>query len=184
MTSQSSTKCAIWLRVSTTDQDTTNQKLQLWEWAQRRGFEVTCEYVLDGASAWTGKHRPELDKALNDARLGKFQVLLVWALDRLSREGVEETLSIMRRFKERGCTVSSLQEPWTDQAYGPAGELLMSIMSWVAQQESVRRSERIKAGLERRRLEGKPVGRQVGAVDRKPRRKAGYFARAERERVA
>jgi len=175
---------AIWARVSTTDQTTENQLQQLREWASRRGLEIVNEYVLDGESAWTGKHKPHLDAALNDARLGKFTVLLVWALDRLSREGVESTLATMRQFRERGVQVLSLQEPWTEQAAGPAGELLTSIMSWVAQQESVRRSERIRAGLARRRSEGKPVGRQHGAVDKKPRRRAGYIARWERDRAA
>jgi putative DNA-invertase from lambdoid prophage Rac len=174
------TIAAIWARVSTREQENENQLAALREWASRRDFEIECEYVSE-ESAWNGKHRAQLTGALQDARLGRYEVLLVWALDRLSREGVEATLATLRQFRERGVRVLSLQEPWTD---GPAEmqELLTSVLAWVASQESRRRSERVKAGLERRRRQGKPVGRQPGAQDKKPRKRSGYVKRWERER--
>ena len=61
-------------------------------------------------------------------------------------------------------------------------ELLASIYSWIAVEESRRRSERTKAGLDRRRRQGLPVGRQPGSTDKKPRRRSGYVARWENER--
>jgi DNA invertase Pin-like site-specific DNA recombinase len=61
-------------------------------------------------------------------------------------------------------------------------DVLVAFAGWMAQQESGRRSERIRAGLARRRSEGKSVGRQPGAADRKPRKRSGYVARWERER--
>jgi DNA invertase Pin-like site-specific DNA recombinase len=79
-----SSRCAIWARVSTDDQDTRNQLAELRAWAGRRGLDIAAEYVLDGASAWTGQHRDQLAKALADARTGRYDVLLVWALDRLA----------------------------------------------------------------------------------------------------
>ncbi len=105
-------RCAIWARVSTDDQETAAQLAELRSWAERRSFEVAAEYVLDGASAWTGKHREQLRQALNDARVGRYDVLLVWVLDRLSREGIEATLSAMRA--DRGVAVWSLRESWTE----------------------------------------------------------------------
>jgi putative DNA-invertase from lambdoid prophage Rac len=54
----------------------------------------------------------------------------------------------------------------------------------MAAEESRRRSERTKAGLDRRRRQGLPVGRQPGSADKKPRRRSGYVARWERERQA
>ncbi|HLQ54628.1 MAG TPA: recombinase family protein, partial [Streptosporangiaceae bacterium] len=95
----------------------------------------------------------------------------------------EATLRAMRRFREAGVRVISLQEPWTDVS-GETQELLTAVMGWVAQMESRRRSERTKAGLERRRREGLPVGRQPGAKDTRPRKRSGYVARWEREREA
>src|SRR5216683_6575976 len=158
-------RAAIWARVSTREQETENQLAKLREWAQQRGWPVEVEYVLQ-ESAFNGKHRAQLAQALQDARVGRYQVLLVWALDRLSREGIEAMLSTMRQFRERGVRVLSLQESWTD---GPPEmqELLTSFFAWIAQQESMRRGERIRAGLERRRRDGKPVGRQFGAVDKR-----------------
>jgi DNA invertase Pin-like site-specific DNA recombinase len=61
-------------------------------------------------------------------------------------------------------------------------ELLAAIYAWMARAESARRSERVRAGLKRRRREGKPVGRQPGATDKRPRKRSGYVARWERER--
>ena len=93
-------RCAIWVRVSTDEQESGNQLAELRQWAARRGLEVAAEYVADGASAWKGEHREQLAAALAGARLGKYGVLLVWALDRLDREGVESTLGLLRRFHE------------------------------------------------------------------------------------
>jgi DNA invertase Pin-like site-specific DNA recombinase len=171
------TRVALWCRVSTSDGDQTteNQVVALRAEAARRGFEVAREYQVE-ASAFTGKHRPQLRVALEDARRGEFEVLLVWALDRLSREGPEATLAIMRQFHERGVQVLSQQETWTD---GPREmqELLVAIVAWVARAESRRRSERVKAGNERRRAQGLPVGGKPGRKDKKPRKRSGYLQR-------
>jgi DNA invertase Pin-like site-specific DNA recombinase len=75
-------------RVSSDEQRTASQLAELREWAAGRGLEVVTEYVLDGESAWTGTRRGPLRQVLEDARLGRFDVLLVWALDRLTGSGV------------------------------------------------------------------------------------------------
>jgi DNA invertase Pin-like site-specific DNA recombinase len=171
------TNVALWTRISD-DHQTDNQLQVLREWSERRGWTVVHEFVCTG-SAWEGRQQPMLTEALREARLGKFQILACWALDRLERRGPEATLSLMRQFREQGCQVISLQEPFTD---GPAETqaLLVSIMAWVAGAESSRRSERVKAGLARRKAEGKPIGRAPGAKDRRPRKRSGYVARYER----
>jgi DNA invertase Pin-like site-specific DNA recombinase len=97
-----SPRCARWARLSTDEQDSGNQLAVLRAEAARRGLEVTAVYVLDGLSAWTGAHRGQLRRALEDARAGRYEVLLVWALDRLERGGIEPTLRVMRQFRERG----------------------------------------------------------------------------------
>lgn len=170
--------------MSTDEQDSGNQLGELRAWAGRRGLAVTAEYVLPSASAWKGEHRGQLAAALADARLGRYDVLLCWALDRLSREGVEATLGVLRRFHDAGAPVWSLHEPWTETADPRMAELLGAIYAWMAAEESRRRSERIRAGLERRRSGGQPIGRQPGAKDQRPRRRSGYLARWERERAA
>ena len=57
-------RCAIWARVSTEEQESGNQLAELRQWAARRGLEVAAEYVIDGASAWKGEHREQLTTAL------------------------------------------------------------------------------------------------------------------------
>jgi Resolvase, N terminal domain len=121
----------------------------------------------------------QLAEAMQAARLGEYDVLLVWALDRLSHEGVESTLAQLRKFRQHGVSVISLQEPWTDTGDPHLSELLSSIFAWTAHAESERRSERTKAGLARRKAERKPIGRLQGAKDRTPRRRSGYVKRWE-----
>ena len=150
---QAKTKVAFWLRASDPSQHPENQLPDLRAWAERRGFEVVHVYTVQ-ESAWKGAHLKMLSTVFQDARAGRFQILLVWALDRLSREGVAATLEIVARLGRYGVKVLSLQESWTE-VEGPMQELLLSIVAWVARMESNRRSERTKAGLARAVAEGK-----------------------------
>jgi putative DNA-invertase from lambdoid prophage Rac len=156
-------RAAIWGRVSGDEQEAENQLLQLHRLAEARGLDVARTYETE-ASAWNGDHRPAVEEALVAAHRGEWQVLLVWALDRLSREGIEATLRTLRQFRERGVTVVSLQEPWLDGP-GEVQELITAILAWAAKFESQRRSERVKAGLARRKAEGeadRPSGWRQG----------------------
>lgn len=177
---------ALWLRVSTTEQSTDNQA-GLQSWAQRRGLSVAhVATVEDSAYRTDGGHGREFDAArdalLRRASRGEVRVVLVWALDRLTRRGPEDALRVVRQLAERGCEVWSDQEPWLEDTRDPAQrELLIAITGWLAQQESARRSERVKAGMARAKREGKRVGgRKAGAKDRKPRRTDGYTPEAMR----
>jgi putative DNA-invertase from lambdoid prophage Rac len=174
-------KCAIWARVSTADQFTENQLATLRAWAAARGLEVVTEFVTE-ASAFAEGHAG-FDKAraalIDGARKGTCSVILVWAIDRLSRKGIEDTLATMRRLYATGADIWSHQESWLETSDPHIRELLVSFMAWMAQQESLRKSERVKAGLARRKAEGLPVGRKPGAKDKKPRKRSGYVAAYE-----
>jgi DNA invertase Pin-like site-specific DNA recombinase len=178
------TRCAIWARVSTTDQHTENQLAQLRAWAQARGLEVTDEFVTEDSAWQSGNGKGEqFDKArkalIDGARLGKYGVVLVWAIDRLSRKGIEDTLAIMRRLYSCGADIWSHQEGWLETAEPHMRELLVSFMAWMAAQESARRSERIRAGLARRRAAGLPVGgRKPGSKNKT--KKTAKAARSHR----
>ena len=96
--------------------------------------------------------------------------MLVWALDRLSREGASAILNLVNTFKLHGVAVVSYAEAWTE-APGAIGELLYAISGLgVAKMESERRSERTKAGLARVRAAGKVLGRPLGSKDKRKRR--------------
>jgi DNA invertase Pin-like site-specific DNA recombinase len=184
-------KAAIWARVSTRDQHTENQLMELRQWASDLGVSVAEEFVTED-SAWAetngnGKgaefeaKRAALRQGL---RAGRYSMILVWGIDRLSRKGSEDMQRYLRLLAESGADVRSKHDPWLNTTDPMARELLVGMFATLAKYESQRRSERIKAGLARRKAEGKPTGRQPGAVDKKPRRKSGYNARWERERAA
>lgn len=175
------TKAAFWMRVSTGNQRADNQLPDLEQFAAAHGYQITERYQTSD-SAWKNgggkEYRATLERALNDAHAGRFQVLIVWALDRIIRDsegGAEAALRLFREFRKRGCIVVSVKESWLNGS-PEVQDILIAFAGWMAQRESARRSERIKIGLDRRRAEGKPVGRQQGATDRKPRKRSGYVA--------
>ena len=168
-------KAAIYTRVSTTDQNTDNQLPALEALAKQRDWEVV-EYYQEAESAWRNGHQQELARLLSDARRHKFDVVLVWALDRLTREGAASILNLVNTFSTYGVKVVSYQESWTE-APGPVADLLYAITGWVAEFESKRRSERTKAGLDRATRQGKKLGRPSGSKDKGKRRRTGYLLR-------
>jgi len=168
-------RAVIYSRVSTQDQSTDNQVPVLEAWAKQRGYEVV-DYYVESESAWKAGHQAELKRLTEDARRHRFDVVLVWALDRLSREGSAAILNIINTLGQYRVKVLSYQESWTE-APGQLGELLFAIAGWVAKMESERRSERTKAGLERARRQGKKLGRPKGSKDKKKRKRTGYLLR-------
>lgn len=159
------TACAIYARVSTADkgQDTENQLFQLREYCARAGWRISKEYV-DHVSGKTGE-RDAFKQLFEDASRKLFDVVLVWALDRFTREGVFETFDYVRKLTLQGVQFESYTEAHF-RTTGPAGELMLAIAAWIAKQERLRISERTKAGMERARREGKHIGRPCRVYDR------------------
>lgn len=164
------TRAAIYVRVSTEEQSLDNQMSDITAYAERRGFNVVSVYQEE-ESAWRGGRQRELARLMQDAQRARFSVVLVWALDRLSREGPLAILQKVHRLGEYGVDLISLHDSWTEMP-SEAKPLMYALMGWVAQQESKRISERTKAGLARARSEGKHIGRPKGRKDSKPRRRA------------
>jgi len=103
------------------------------------------------------KARPVLEQVLADARAGRIQAVVVWALDRLHRSMVGSITTVLE-LDRLGVQVISLKEPWLDTS-GPVRSLLVAIFGWVVEQERTRLIERTKAGLARARAQGKRLGR-------------------------
>lgn len=150
-------KVAIYARVSTDEQTLENQIPVLEKWAKERGWEIVKIYAED-ATAWKAGHQKEFAQLLKDARMGNFKLVLVWALDRLTRAGIGEMFHLMNTLNTFGVSVFSYQEPWTEVP-NEIRPLLISIFAYVANRESERRSERTKAGMARAKKEGSAVGR-------------------------
>jgi DNA invertase Pin-like site-specific DNA recombinase len=149
-------KIAIYARVSTDRQDTENQLIQLREFAAKQNWQIVREYV--DYETGSKSDRAEFQSMFKDASQRKFDLLLFWALDRLSREGVLETLQYLNRLMAHGVAWRSFTEQFFDSC-GPFREAVIAIMATLAKQERVKRSERTKAGLERVRAAGKVLGR-------------------------
>ena len=174
---RSKLKIAVYARVSKSDdsQDPENQLVPLREFSKALGAEEVIEYV-DLASGGNGE-RQGFQQIFQDAEQKKFGLLLIWSLDRFSREGIPNTLGYLERLKRNGIAVKSLRESWLDTRDEGLGQLLLAIFSWVAQQERKRIIERTRAGLDRAKKAGKQLGRPIGAKDKKGRRKSGYWLR-------
>lgn len=155
-------KAAIYARVSTRDQDCQNQLMQLRQFAATQGWRVAVEYC-DEVSGSTSD-RPQFQAMFQAATRREFDVLLFWSLDRLSREGVLDTLQHLNRLTGYGVAWRSFTEQYLDST-GVFREAVIGILAAVAKQERVRRSERTRAGLERARAQGKQLGRRRVGVD-------------------
>jgi DNA invertase Pin-like site-specific DNA recombinase len=176
-------KVAIYARVSTKDkgQDVENQLRQLREFAALQGWTVYHEFK-DQETASTDA-RADFQAMFRDASQRKFDVLLFWALDRLSREGVLETLQHLNRLTSYGVGYRSFTEQYFDSC-GIFKDAVIAIIATVAKQERVRISQRVKAGLETARAKGKSLGRPRTAVDAVKLRRLRAQGRSMREIAA
>jgi len=164
-------RVAGYLRVSGSDQTTENQLPAIKSWCENHNAEL-AEVYRENESAWKAGHQRELSHLLDDVRNGRrrYDILLCWSLDRLSRQGPLSVLQLVNTFKQYGCQVISLKEPFTDLPAGMS-EPLFAWFGWIAKWESDRRSERTRAGLERVKANGVKLGRPKGRKDSKQRRK-------------
>ncbi|MGA7363625.1 MAG: recombinase family protein [Candidatus Sulfotelmatobacter sp.] len=146
-------RCAIYARVSTDDkgQDPLNQLLQLREFAMRQGWEVVREYT-DEASA-KNSERKGFKALFADAAKRRFDVLLFWSLDRLTREGTFKTHCYLKQLTDAGVKFKSLTEQYVD-SLGVFGDAIIGLLAAMAQQERIRISDRTKAGIARLKAAG------------------------------
>ena len=95
---------------------------------------------------------------MNDALSRQFSGIIVWKLDRFSREGIIPTMSYIKQLKDRGIFLKSLTESWLDTQNEGITDVVLAIMSWAAAEERKKISERTKAGIARRRAIGQWKG--------------------------
>ena len=150
---------ALYARVSTKDgrQDTENQLIALREYCAKQGWTIVAEYV-DHETGGTSK-RPRFQQMFADARARKFDLVLFWALDRFSREGVSATLNHLERLTAAGVNWRSYTEEYLDSC-GLFRDAVLAILAVIAKQERVRRSERARAAVVRLKRDGKRLGRR------------------------
>ena len=154
-------RAALYMRVSTLDQNPDSQRHDLEQMAAQRGLEIVERYVDHGVSG-TRTRRPALDEMMRDARRGHFEVLLVWAGDRLARS-TRHFLELLDEFSRLNIEFVSYREQ-LDTA-GPLGRAIIVIIGVVAELERNLLVERVRAGMRRARLEGRHIGRRPLDLD-------------------
>ena len=147
-------RAAIYARVSTLDQEPENQLAELRRYVGARSW-TSVEYVDKGVSG-SKDRRPALDELVGDAKRRRFDVLICWRLDRLGRN-LRHLITLLDELQALGVAFVSLTEGI--DATTPAGKLQMHILGAIAEFERERIRERVLAGLERARREGKRLGR-------------------------
>jgi DNA invertase Pin-like site-specific DNA recombinase len=155
---------AIYARVSTSDkgQDPENQLRQLREWCANSGHTIVHEYVEHVSGAKGKDKRSQFAAMLDDAHKRRFDIVLVWALDRFSREGMKKTVAHIMRLDAAGVKFHSYQEPYLSTSDEMVGGVLLACMAGLAKQERLRHVERITAGMERAREKGTRTGKAIG----------------------
>jgi DNA invertase Pin-like site-specific DNA recombinase len=147
-------KAAIYVRVSTLEQDTDLQETELRQYVESRGWE--CVVYRDKGQSGAKNDRPALNQMLNDLRRRKFDVVVVWKLDRLARS-LKQLLTIGEECRSLGVDLVSLRQNIDTTL--PAGRLTFQILGAVAEFERELLRERVKAGMAQARRSGKHCGR-------------------------
>ena len=148
-------RAALYLRVSTVDQHPETQLYDLRQLAQQRSFQIVHEYY-DKISGTKAK-RPGLDQLLSDARRGQFDVVVVWAGDRIARS-VRHYLEVLDEFSRLGIEFISFRE--NIDTGGALGRAIVVIIGAIAELEHNLIVERVRAGMRRAKLEGRHIGRK------------------------
>ncbi len=157
----STPRVAIYCRVSTLDQSTDSQLLDLRRYVRERGWTIFKEYCDNGISGTT-ESRPALNRLMDDAKKRKFDVVLVWRFDRFARS-TRHLINALEEFRNLGIDFVSYQE--NIDTSSPLGSTIFTIISAVAQLERDIIAERVKAGLRRAKNSGKQLGRPRASID-------------------
>lgn len=155
-------RAAVYSRVSTADQHPESQLLDLEQLAEQRGFQIVQRYVDHGVSGARAR-RPGLDQMLADARQAKFDVVLVWACDRVARS-VRHFLETLDELNHLNVEFVSFREQL--DTGGPLGRAIVVIIAVVAELERSLIIERVRAGMRRAKFEGRHIGRPALQLDR------------------
>jgi DNA invertase Pin-like site-specific DNA recombinase len=158
MATRTTTKrAALYLRVSTDGQTTENQRLALLAVAKRRGWDVAKVYEDAGVSGAKGRDkRPGFDAAMKDAVRRRFDVLMVWSIDRLGRSTATVAITLAE-LEAAGVAIYADREAM--DATTPHGRAMLQMAAVFAELERAMIRERVMAGLDRAKAQGRQLGR-------------------------
>ena len=154
-TSKKSKSVAIYAHVSTDKQKVDMQLAELRQFAERSGWRIYQEFIDQGFTGSNTK-RPAFLEMMKDARKRKFDLLLVWKLDRLSRS-LKDLINTLDELGHLGVDFISYDNNLDTST--PTGKLVFQFIGAVAEFEKDIIRERVTAGLNNARLKGKRIGR-------------------------
>jgi len=155
-------RVALYARVSTLNgQHPEMQLAELRDYASRRGWEIAGEYLDEGVSG-SKESRPELNRRVSDSQLRKFDIVLVWKIDRYGRS-LRHLVNALADLDSYGVAFASLKDNLDLST--PSGRLMFQIIGAMAEFERALIQERVKAGLHNARRNGKKLGRPRRVVD-------------------
>ena len=156
-------RCAIYTRVSTDDQTTQNQILELKEIAQRKGLPVVSEFTDEGVSGAKGRDkRTGFDNLIKGAIKKDFDTILVWSVDRLGRS-LQDLVSFLNEIHSVDCDLY-IHQSGVDTST-PAGKMMFQMCGVFAEFERGMIRERVKSGQDRAKSQGKHIGRPSNLND-------------------
>lgn len=155
-------KTAIYVRVSTKDQTVNNQIGPLLEYCERNNFS-TYKIYSDVGESGAKESRPAFNEMIDDMRKGKFKAIAVWKLDRIGRS-LQHLLSLFSEFNKRGIEFISLTQ--NIDSTTPEGRMFLRMLMIMAEYERELLTSRINAGLDRRKKEGKDLGRPKNKINK------------------
>ena len=155
-------RAVLYLRVSTGEQTTENQRMALRSEAERRGWQLVGEYEDAGISGTKGRDkRPGLDSLLKDARRGRFDIVMCWALDRLGRS-LRHLIDTAQELESAAVDLYVAKQ--SIDTTSPAGRLFFHLVGSFAEYERDMIRDRVVAGLARAKAKGTRLGRpRIGA---------------------
>jgi DNA invertase Pin-like site-specific DNA recombinase len=158
-------RVGIYVRVSKKTLNTDNQLHDLRAFAASQpGWEITAEYIETVTGSGL-KERKEFTRMMQDASQHRFDLLLFWKLDRVSREGISATLRYLEDLKGWGVGWRSFQEPWLDAGNEMVTGIVLAVISAMAKQERQTLIDRTMAGLRTAKRAGKILGRPRRPID-------------------
>src|SRR5436190_22364452 len=156
--SRVSKRVAIYLRVSTSEQSTTNQRRELHAVAKRHGWSVVRVFEDAGISGAKGrKDRPALDALLKAVARREVDMVAAWSVDRLGRS-LTDLLDFLRELHAKGVDLFLHQQGLDTST--PSGQAMFQMMGVFAQFERAMIRERVLAGLARAKEQGINLGRR------------------------
>jgi DNA invertase Pin-like site-specific DNA recombinase len=166
-------RVAIYARVSTDDrQNPENQLLQLRAWCASADYTIVGEYIDQESGRKGSDKRKQFGALFEDASRRNFDIVVFWALDRFSREGMVPTINYLQRLNSYGIAFHSYTEAHLATDNELVRNVLLAVMSSLAKVEAEKISDRVKAGLQRAVQKGKTLGRPRidPAIERKARK--------------